>query len=97
MGPRPRDGVLSASWYKDTHTVVAVEEGTSRLLGELTVETREHGFAKLLRAGETVIPLPPKLMANARRGERTFAKSDSIDAIASRGRGCASQSCRKHG
>ena len=51
----------------------------------------------LLRAGETVIPVPPKLMANARRGARTFAKSDSIDALASRRRGCASPSCRKHG
>ena len=36
----------------------------------------------LLRAGETVIRVPPKLMANARRGARTFAKSDSIDALA---------------
>ena len=40
----------------------------------------------LLRAGETVIRVPPKLMANARRGARTFAKSDSIDALASRRR-----------
>jgi transposase len=36
----------------------------------------------LLEAGERVIRVPPKLMAGQRKTERTFGKSDSIDALA---------------
>jgi transposase len=38
--------------------------------------------ADLLRAGETVVRVPPKLMAGARKGARTSGKSDPIDALA---------------
>jgi transposase len=38
--------------------------------------------ADLLRAGERVVRVPPKLMAGARRGARTRGKSDPIDALA---------------
>jgi transposase len=36
----------------------------------------------LLEAGERVVRVPPKLMAGARKGARSFGKSDSIDALA---------------
>jgi transposase len=36
----------------------------------------------LLVAGERVVRVPPKLMANARAGARSFGKSDPIDALA---------------
>ena len=38
--------------------------------------------ADLLRAGERVVRVPPKLMASARRGGRQAGKSDPIDALA---------------
>lgn len=38
--------------------------------------------ADLLRAGERVVRVPPKLMAGARRGGRQRGKSDPIDALA---------------
>jgi transposase len=38
--------------------------------------------ADLLRAGETVVRVPPKLMAGARRSSREPGKSDPIDALA---------------
>lgn len=38
--------------------------------------------ADLLRAGETVVRVSPKLMAEARKGARTSGKSDPIDALA---------------
>ena len=38
--------------------------------------------ADLLRAGERVVRVPPKLMAGARRSARTRGKSDPIDALA---------------
>ena len=38
--------------------------------------------AELLRAGEAVTPVPPKLMAGARRSTREPGKSDPIDALA---------------
>jgi len=37
---------------------------------------------ELLVAGEAVVPVPPKLMAGARRSARTPGKSDPIDALA---------------
>jgi len=36
----------------------------------------------LLAAGERVVRVPPKLMANVRAGARSFGKSDPIDALA---------------
>lgn len=36
----------------------------------------------LLAAGERIVRVPPKLMAEARRGGRSFGKSDPIDALA---------------
>lgn len=36
----------------------------------------------LLQAGERVLRVPPKLMAEARKSARTFGKSDPIDAVA---------------
>ena len=36
----------------------------------------------LLAAGERIVRVPPKLMANARAGARSFGKSDPIDALA---------------
>ena len=36
----------------------------------------------LLAAGEQIVRVPPKLMANTRDGARTFGKSDPIDALA---------------
>lgn len=38
--------------------------------------------ADLLRAGETVVRVPPKLMVGARKGARSTGKSDPIDALA---------------
>jgi transposase len=35
----------------------------------------------LLQAGERVVRVPPKLMVISRKAERTYAKSDAIDAI----------------
>jgi transposase len=36
----------------------------------------------LIRHGERVVRVPPKLMGEARRGARSFGKSDTIDALA---------------
>ena len=36
----------------------------------------------LLQAGERIVRVPPKLMANTRDGARSYGKSDSIDALA---------------
>jgi transposase len=103
--------VFGVDARKATHTVVAVEQGTGRLLGELTAQAREPGFLRLLkfadrhggerawaiedcrhvsgglerfllRAGETVVRVPPKMIASERRAARTFSKSDAIDALA---------------
>jgi transposase len=38
--------------------------------------------ADLLRAGQRIVRVPPKLMAHARDAARTFGKSDPIDALA---------------
>ena len=38
--------------------------------------------ADLLRAGERIVRVPPKLMAHARDAARTYGKSDPIDALA---------------
>lgn len=47
--------------------------------------------AQLLRAGEAVVWVPPKLMANARTSARTRGKSDPIDAWRWPGRRCGSR------
>ena len=36
----------------------------------------------LIAAGERIVRVPPKLMANVRDGARTYGKSDPIDALA---------------
>lgn len=36
----------------------------------------------LLKAGEKVVRVPPKMMAATRKSQRTFSKSDAIDALA---------------
>jgi transposase len=41
-----------------------------------------HLEGDLLAAGERVVRVPPKLMARAREGARTYGKSDPIDALA---------------
>ena len=41
-----------------------------------------HLEAALLRSGERVRRVPPKLMSGARKSARTFGKSDAIDALA---------------
>lgn len=38
--------------------------------------------ADMLAAGETIVRVPPKLMANSRSSARTYGKSDPIDALA---------------
>jgi transposase len=81
------------------------------LRGEVTVQARPKGHAKLIEwareldpdrvfaledcrhvsgalerfligRGERVVRVPPKLMGEARRGARSFGKSDAIDALA---------------
>ncbi len=44
--------VIGVDAHKATHTVVAVEQGTGRLLGELTAEAREPGFVRLVGFAE---------------------------------------------
>jgi transposase len=76
-------------------TVPARDEGYERLVRwarELdpdvlwAIEDCRHvsgGFERfLLRRGEQVVRVPPKLMGQARKGERDFGKSDAIDALA---------------
>jgi transposase len=47
------------------------------------VRSVSRGLERLLVArGERVVRVPPKLMAGARRGARSFGKSDRIDALA---------------
>jgi transposase len=79
----------------DELTVRAREAGHERLLGwarELddervwAIEDCRHvsgGLERfLLRSGERVVRVPPKLMSGARKGSREFGKSDPIDAEA---------------
>jgi transposase len=76
-------------------TVPAREQGYERLLrwareldSEIlwAIEDCRHvsgGLERfLLRRGERVVRVPPKLMGAARKGERSFGKSDAIDALA---------------
>jgi len=61
----------------------AAKQGDARLWA---VEDCRHLSRRLERdliaAGERVLRVPPKLMANAREGARTVGKSDPIDALA---------------
>ena len=79
----------------DELTVQADEAGHRRLLEfaarlsderEWAIEDcrnlSRHLEAALLRAGERVRRVPPKLMSGARKSARTFGKSDPIDALA---------------
>jgi transposase len=76
-------------------TVRADEAGHRRLLefaGRLDAQREwaiedcrnlsRHLEAALLRAGERVRRVPPKLMSGARKSARTYGKSDPIDALA---------------
>jgi len=75
-------------------TVAATSEGHLRLLRwaeQFTLrrwaiedcrQLSRHLEADLLRAGERVVRVPPKMMANTRRRARTQGKSDPIDALA---------------
>ena len=103
--------VIGVDPHKKTHTAVAVNSQLGEPSGELSVQARAKGHAKLIdwaRAldeervfaledcrhvsgalerfligrGERVVRVPPKLMGEARRGARSFGKSDSIDALA---------------
>ena len=80
----------------DQLTVKATTEGHSRAVGWATtkfgtdlqwgIEDCRHLSARLeidlLTAGQTVVRVPPKLMAEQRRTARTRGKSDPIDALA---------------
>lgn len=79
----------------DELTVPARERGHERLLEWARSLPGEHRFAledcrhvsgslerKLIARGETVVRVPPKLMAGVRRSARTRGKSDAIDAAA---------------
>lgn len=63
------------SWGRQLHSqrVWALED-CRRLSGGLE--------RVLLEAGERVLRVPPKMMAVARKSQRTFAKSDAIDSLA---------------
>lgn len=78
-----------------TVTVKANEEGHQQLLRFADHHDSErqwaiedcrnlsrHLEAALLRAGQQVVRVPPKLMARQRDSARTFGKSDPIDALA---------------
>ena len=57
----------------DHHRVWALED----------VRAVSRGLERfLLRRGERVVRVPPKLMAGARKSARAFGKSDTIDALA---------------
>jgi transposase len=79
----------------DELTVAAREEGHERLLSWArslddervwAIEDCRHVSGRLerflLRSGERVVRVPPKLMAGARRGARELGKSDALDAKA---------------
>ena len=103
--------VVGVDPHKKTHTAVAASSQLGELRGELTVQARAKGHAKLIHwaraldservfaledcrhvsgalerfligRGERVVRVPPKLMGEARRGARSFGKSDAIDALA---------------
>lgn len=103
--------VVGIDPHMKTHTAVALDAATGRVLAELTTAARAKGHERLLMwaqrlapertfaiedcrhvsvnlerfligAGETVVRVPTKRMAKARRSARTRGKSDPIDATA---------------
>jgi transposase len=79
----------------DELTVMARNPGHEQLLGWARELDDQRLFALedcrhvsgalerfLIEHGERVVRVPPKLMAGARKGARTFGKSDPIDALA---------------
>lgn len=79
----------------DTLTVTADPAGHARLIDWARALADERRFAledcrhvsgrlerELVARGERVVRVPPKLMGQARRGQRTSGKSDPIDALA---------------
>jgi len=103
--------VVGIDPHKKTHTAAAVSTKLGELRGEVTVQARAKGHAKLIQwaraldeervfaledcrhvsgalerflinRGERVVRVPPKLMGEARKGARSFGKSDAIDALA---------------
>jgi transposase len=103
--------VIGADTHKSTHTLVAVDAASGRVIATRTVradaagmlagwrwghaldgervwaiEDCRHVSRRLERAligqGERVVRVAPKLMGQARRGQRTRGKSDPIDATA---------------
>ncbi|WP_028066552.1 IS110 family transposase [Solirubrobacter soli] len=61
----------------------AVDHGAERVWAIEDCRHVSGGLERfLLAAGETVLRVPPSLMANARKGARTRGKSDPIDALA---------------
>ena len=88
-------------------TVAATSEGHLRLVkwsAQFTVRRwaiedcralSRHLEADLLKMGERVVRVPPKLMAGARRSARTRGKSDPIDALAVLELRCGNPTCRQ--
>jgi len=75
VGTTSKDHLTLLQW--------ATEHGDDRLWA---IEDCRHLSRRLerdlLAAGERVVRVPPKLMANARDAARTYGKSDPIDALA---------------
>ena len=98
--------VVGIDPHKKTHTAAAVSTKLGELRGEVTVQARAKGHAKLIQwaraldeervfaledcrhvsgalerflinRGERVVRVPPKLMGEARKGARSFGKSDA--------------------
>lgn len=61
----------------------AVGHGRERLWAVEDCRHLSRGLERdLLGAGEQIVRIPPKLMAHARDGARSYGKSDAIDALA---------------
>jgi transposase len=75
VNARPKGHALLLSWARELsrQRVFALED-CRHVSGAL------ERF--LIGRGERVVRVPPKLMGEARRGARSFGKSDSIDAVA---------------
>jgi transposase len=87
--------VTTLGELKGERTVNARPKGHAQLLSWARELSQERVFALedcrhvsgalerfLISRGERVVRVPPKLMGEARRGARSFGKSDSIDALA---------------
>jgi transposase len=84
QGRRLAERTVGSSWRD--HLVLigwAARRGSERLWA---VEDCRHLSRRLERdllvAGERIVRVPPKLMAHARDGARSYGKSDAIDALA---------------